>query len=167
MLNKLWPIFLIISIMYAIFTGNIEKLNNSIFESADNAVNLTITLFGTLCFWNGIMQIAMKSSLVETISKLLNPLIKLLFPEIKKGEKVHKEISMNMTANMLGLGNAATPLGLNCNKKFTRFSRTKQNNISSVDCNNMCCNCCSSNGENINKMWKVGKKKWNFRIIYL
>ena len=112
MLNKLWPIFLIISIMYAIFTGNIEKLNNSIFESADNAVNLTITLFGTLCFWNGIMQIAMKSSLVETISKLLNPLIKLLFPEIKKGEKVHKEISMNMTANMLGLGNAATPLGL-------------------------------------------------------
>lgn len=112
MLNKLWPIFLIISIVYAIFTGNIEKLNNSIFESADNAVNLTITLFGTLCFWNGIMQIAMKSSLVETISKLLNPLIKLLFPEIKKGEKVHKEISMNMTANMLGLGNAATPLGL-------------------------------------------------------
>ena len=112
MLNKLWPIFLIISIVYAIFTGNIEKLNNSIFESADNAVNLTITLFGTLCFWNGIMQIAMKSSLVETISKLLNPIIKLLFPEIKKGEKVHKEISMNMTANMLGLGNAATPLGL-------------------------------------------------------
>lgn len=112
MLNKLWPIFLIISIMYAIVTGNIEKLNNSIFESANNAVNLTITLFGTLCFWNGIMQIAMKSSLVETISKLLNPLIKLLFPEIKKGEKVHKEISMNMTANMLGLGNAATPLGL-------------------------------------------------------
>lgn len=112
MLNKLWPIFLIVSIVYAIFTGNIEKLNNSIFESADNAVNLTITLFGTLCFWNGIMQIAMKSSLVETISKLLNPLIKMLFPEIKKGEKVHKEISMNMTANMLGLGNAATPLGL-------------------------------------------------------
>ena len=112
MLNKLWPIFLIVSIVYAIFTGNIENLNNSIFESADNAVNLTITLFGTLCFWNGIMQIAMKSSLVETISKLLNPLIKILFPEIKKGEKVHKEISMNMIANMLGLGNAATPLGL-------------------------------------------------------
>ena len=112
MLNKLWPIFLIVSIIYAIFTGNIEKLNNSIFESADNAVNLTITLFGTLCFWNGIMQIAIKSSLVETISKLLNPLLKLLFPEIKKGGKVHKEISMNMTANMLGLGNAATPLGL-------------------------------------------------------
>ena len=91
MLNKLWPIFLIVSIVYAIFTWNIENLNNSIFESADNAVNLTITLFGTLCFWNGIMQIAMKSSLVETISKLLNPLIKILFPEIKKVKKYIKK----------------------------------------------------------------------------
>lgn len=112
MLNKLWPVFLIVSIIYAICTGRIEELNNSIFASADSAVSLTITLFGTLCFWNGIMQIAMKSSLVDTICKLLNPLIKLLFPEIKKGEKIHKEISMNIIANMLGLGNAATPLGL-------------------------------------------------------
>ena len=112
MLNKLWPLLIIISIIYAIFTGNIEKLNNSIFESADNAVKLAITLFGTLCFWNGIMQIAMKSSLVDTITKILNPIIKLIFPEIKRGEKIHKEISMNIVANILGLGNAATPLGL-------------------------------------------------------
>lgn len=112
MLNKLWPIFLIISIIYAILSGKIEDLNNSIFASAGSAVELTITLFGTLCFWNGIMQIAIKSSLVDTICKMLNPLIKLIFPKIKKGSKVHKEISMNIIANMLGLGNAATPLGL-------------------------------------------------------
>lgn len=112
MLNKLWPIFLIISIIYAILSGKIEDLNNSIFSSAGSAVELTITLFGTLCFWNGIMQIAIKSNLVDTICKILNPLIKLIFPKIKKGSKVHKEISMNIIANMLGLGNAATPLGL-------------------------------------------------------
>lgn len=112
MLNKIWPFFLIVSIIYAILTGNIEKLNNSIFEGADNAVKLVITLFGTICFWNGIMQIAMKSSLVDTITKILNPIIKIIFPEIKKGDKIHKEISMNMVANVLGLGNAATPLGL-------------------------------------------------------
>ena len=122
MLNKLWPIFLIISIIYAIFTGKINELNNSLFESADNAVKLTITLFGTLCFWNGIMQIAMKSSLVDTISKILNPIIKLIFPEIKKGDKIHKEISMNMIANMLGLGNAATPLGLKAMKSMQKIN---------------------------------------------
>lgn len=112
MLNKLWPIFLIVSIIYAMLSGKIENLNNSIFESANSAVELTVTLFGTLCFWNGIMQIAMKSSLVDTICKILNPIIKLLFPKIKKESKVHKEISLNILANMLGLGNAATPLGL-------------------------------------------------------
>lgn len=125
MLNKLWPIFLIISIIYAILSGKIENLNNSIFESADNAVQLTITLFGTICLWNGIMQIAMKSSLVNTICKLLNPLIKLLFPGIKKGDKIHKEISMNMIANMLGLGNAATPLGLKAMKSMQEINPQK------------------------------------------
>jgi len=125
MLNKLWPIFLIISIIYAILSGNIGELNNSIFEAAENAVQLTITFFGTICLWNGIMQIAMKSSLVDTISKLLNPLIKLLFPDIKRGGKIHKEISMNMTANMLGLGNAATPLGLRAMKSMQEINPQK------------------------------------------
>ena len=125
MLNKLWPILLIISITYAILSGNIEELNNSIFESAENAVQLTITFLGTICLWNGIMQIAMKSSLVDTISKLLNPLIKLLFPDLKKEEKIRKEISMNMTANMLGLGNAATPLGLKAMKSMQKINPQK------------------------------------------
>ena len=125
MLNKLWPAFLIISIIYAIFSGKIGDLNNSIFASADSAVQLAITLFGTLCFWNGIMQIAIKSSLVDTICKILNPLIKFLFPEIKKGGKIHKEISMNIIANLLGLGNAATPLGLKAMKSMQEENPNK------------------------------------------
>lgn len=133
MLNKLWPIFLIISIIYAIFSGKIEALSNSLFESANSAVELTITLFGTICLWNGIMQIAMKSNLVDTISKMLNPIIKILFPEIKKGEKIHKEISMNMIANMLGLGNAATPLGLKAMQSMQEKNKEKERLSNSME----------------------------------
>lgn len=125
MLNKLWPFFLIISIIYAIFNGKIEDLNSSIFDSVKSAVELTITLFGTLCLWNGIMQIAIKSNLANIICKALRPAIKFLFPKIKIGSKVEQEISMNITANILGLGNAATPLGLKAMKSMQKENQKK------------------------------------------
>ena len=125
MLNKLWPFFLIISIIYAIFNGKIEDLNSSIFDSVKSAVELTITLFGTLCLWNGIMQIAIKSNLVNIICNALRPAIKFLFPKIKIGSKVEQEISMNITANILGLGNAATPLGLKAMKSMQKENQKK------------------------------------------
>ncbi len=65
MLNILWPSFLIISIIYAILSGNLKNINNSIFESANSAVNLCITLLGTMCLWNGIMQIASKTTAMK------------------------------------------------------------------------------------------------------
>ncbi len=120
MLNILWPIFLIISIIYAILSGNLNQLNNSIFESTGLAVNLCITLLGTMCLWNGIMNIASKTSAMKKITKILTPIMKLLFPKIKKDSKVYDEISMNMVANILGLGNAATPLRFKSNEDFTR-----------------------------------------------
>ncbi len=112
MLNIVWPIFIIISIIYAFFVGRIEQVNTSIFESAESTVNLTLTFFGTLCLWNGIMEIASNTTLMEKLTRFLSPLMRILFPEIKKQDKEYKEISMNMVANILGLGNAATPLGL-------------------------------------------------------
>lgn len=118
MLNIVWPIFIIISFSYAILSGNLESLNSSIFESTEDAINLSINLLGTICLWNGIMQIANKTSIVEKLTKILNPIIKILFPELKKNEKIKKEISMNMIANILGLGNAATPLGLKAMKSM-------------------------------------------------
>lgn len=110
MLNILWPFFVIISIIFSIFSGNIKELNNSIFESTNTAVNLCITLVGTMCLWNGIMQIAAKTSAMQKITKILSPIMKVLFPNLKKDSNVYNEISMNMVANILGLGNAATPL---------------------------------------------------------
>lgn len=112
MLNKIWPVFIIISFVYAIIFGNIEKLNNGIFESTKSAVELCLTFLGTITLWNGIMQIAYKSRLVNNLVKILNPFLNKLFPELKNNQKIKKEISMNIIANIFGLGNAATPLGI-------------------------------------------------------
>lgn len=116
MLNKIWPIFIMVSFIYGILTGNVNQINQSIFDSTASAVQLSITFLGTICLWNGIMQIAQKTSLITKLTKLLKPLIHFLFPEIKNNEKAKKEITMNMIANLLGLGNAATPLGLKAMK---------------------------------------------------
>lgn len=118
MLNIVWPFFIIISFSFAIFFGNLQELNASIFKSTEDAVNLSINLLGTMCFWNGIMQIANKTLIIEKLSNFLKPIIKFLFPEIKENKKIQKEISMNMVANILGLGNAATPLGLKAMKSM-------------------------------------------------
>ena len=112
LLNIIWPAFIIISVLYAFIGGNIEEVSNGIFESSSSAVELTITFFGTVCVWNGIMEIAKRTSLMDKITKLLRPLIHFLFPELKNNKQANEEISMNMVANLLGLGNAATPLGL-------------------------------------------------------
>ena len=118
MLNIVWPIFIIISFSFAIFSGNLENLNNSIFESTNSAISLSMDLLESMCLWSGIMQIASKTSLIENLTKFLEPLLNFLFPRIKKNKKIKREISMNMVANILGLGNAATPLGLKAMKSM-------------------------------------------------
>lgn len=125
MLNKIWPIFIIISVVYAFFSGNIDKVNSGIFESTKSAVELSIIFLGTISLWNGIMQIAYKSSLINLIVKILNPIIKILFPEIKNNEKIKKEISMNIVANIFGLGNAATPLGIKAMESMQEINDKK------------------------------------------
>lgn len=125
MLNIIWPIFIIISYIYAIFTGRVNEINNSVFESCESAVKLTITFLGTMCLWSGIMQIAKKTTLIDKLTNFLNPVMKILFPEIQKQNPVHKEISMNMVANILGLGNAATPLGLKAMKTMQKENSKK------------------------------------------
>lgn len=120
MLNILWPIFIIISFVYAILTGNVQSVNNSIFESTANAVQLSITFLGTICLWNGIMKIAQKTTFVSKFTNGLKPIIHFLFPEMKNNKEAKEEISMNIIANILGLGNAATPLGLKAMKTMQK-----------------------------------------------
>ena len=84
MLNILWPIFIIVSIVYAIFTGNVEKVNNSIFETGENTLNLILVLLGNICLWSGLMKIVQNTSLIKKMSNIVKPFMKILFPEIKK-----------------------------------------------------------------------------------
>lgn len=125
MLNIVWPIFIIISFSFAIFSGNLEQLNSSIFESTNDAINLSLSLLGTICLWNGIMKIASSTGITKKLTKFLRPIIKFLFPELKNNANIQEEISMNMIANILGLGNAATPLGLKAMNSMQRENNKK------------------------------------------
>ena len=125
MLNVIWPVFIIISFIYAILAGNVQNINDSIIQSTVDAVELSISLLGTICLWNGIMEIASNTSIIEKLIKAMNPLLKFLLPDLKNNEKIKKEISMNMIANILGLGNAATPLGLKAMKSMQEENKDK------------------------------------------
>ena len=126
MLNKLWPIFIIISIVYAIISGNIDSINKSIFESTESVVTFSLTLMGMTCLWNGIIEVAANTKIIEYLSKILKPIIKFLFPKVKEDSKSSKSIIMNITANILGLGNAATPLGLKAMSELQKENKNKE-----------------------------------------
>lgn len=126
MLNVLWPGFIIVSVIFAILSGNLSDLNKSILDSTTSTVELCLTLLGTMTLWSGIMKIASKTTVINKISALLSPIMKFLFPKYKKGTNIYKEISMNMVANILGLGNAATPLGIKAMKSMQEDNPNKK-----------------------------------------
>ncbi len=126
MLNIIWPVFIIISFGYAIVVGNLENVNKSIFDSAESAVELSIAFLGTMCLWNGLMKIVQETTLIDKLTKLLNPAMRFLFPELKKTSKANKEMSMNIIANILGLGNAATPLGIRAMNELQKKNDPKK-----------------------------------------
>ena len=125
MLNILWPIFIILSFIYALISGKINEVNNGIFNSLTDAIELSITFLGTMCLWTGIMEIAKQTSLIDKMTNFLKPLINFLFPDLKQNEHAKQEISMNMIANILGLGNAATPLGIKAMKTMQKENSKK------------------------------------------
>lgn len=126
MLNKIWPIFLIISFIYAIFAGTLPEINSSIFDSTSSAINFCLTLLGTMCLWCGIIKIAMKTNLINILIKILKPFLKKLFPDLNPEDEAYKHISMNIIANLLGLGNAATPLGLKAMQSLQKVNNNKK-----------------------------------------
>ncbi len=101
-----------LALVFGVLNGNVEKMSSAILESAGEAVTLAISLCGIMCFWCGLMRVAEKAGVVKWISALLSPLLGLLFRGLKKGGRAMQLISMNITANILGLGNASTPLGI-------------------------------------------------------
>lgn len=124
MMNYIWVVIAIFSFFSAIATGNMNTLSSSVISGGTEAITLALKLSGIICFWNGLMAIAEKSGLTDLISKALTPILKLLFPKLKD-KKTKNAISMNITANLLGLGNAATPLGLEAMKRLHENSLNK------------------------------------------
>ena len=121
-MNYVFPILVIFSFVCAAFTGQMNELSASVVEGATNAVELIMRLVAMLCLWGGVMEIADSSGVTRGISRLLSPVIRLIFPRIRKEKDALEAISMNITANILGLGNAATPLGLEAMRRLQQIN---------------------------------------------
>jgi spore maturation protein A len=113
---------IIIGIIVSLFNGNIGEVGNAAINSSKEAVTLCIAMVGIMAMWTGMMQIAKKSGLVASFTKTLRPVIALLFPDLPKDHIVNEYIASNMIANILGLGWAATPMGLMAMRELKKLN---------------------------------------------
>lgn len=112
MLNYLWGFMIILGIIYGAFTGHIADISNGFLDSSKEAVTLCITMLGVMGFWNGMMEVATVSGIIDSLNRFISPFTSFLFPNIPKNHISRKYITANIIANILGLGWAATPAGL-------------------------------------------------------
>ncbi len=124
-MNYIWVFIIFASYIFSFFAGTTDAVTKSVFDGCESAVALVISLLGMMCLWTGLLEIAQKSGLTDKIQKLLFPVIHWLFPTISKNTSVAGAISMSITANLLGLSNAATPLGLAAMEKLEARNLTK------------------------------------------
>lgn len=109
-MNYIWCGMVLVSVFVSFLNGTADETITAALEGAEAAVSTLFSFAGIMCFWTGIMKIAEESGLCEKLGKMLGPLISFLFPNC--GNDAKKYISMNMSANLLGMGNAATPMGI-------------------------------------------------------
>lgn len=112
MINIIWLVLLLTGILYAALQGRVDVVTQSAITGAEGAVSLSLKLIGVMCLWLGMMKIAEKAGIVRLISRLLSPVICFLFPSVPKKHPAMGAIVMTLSANLLGLGNAVTPLGI-------------------------------------------------------
>ncbi len=125
MVNWIWAFLILIGITTAGIQGNIEAINHAIFEGAKEGVTISFGLISILVFWLGIMKIAEEAGLLKLISRLLQPIIQRLFPDIPKDHPSLGYIISNITANIFGLGNAATPMGIKAMEELQKLNPHK------------------------------------------
>ncbi len=125
MMNWIWGGLILSAILIAFCTGNVQATSDAVLTYAGKAVNISIILVGILSVWLGLMKIAEKSELTKVFACMLRPIISRLFPELKKNEKAEAAITMNITANALGLANAATPFGLKAMQEMQKENPKK------------------------------------------
>ncbi|MBP1736661.1 MAG: Spore maturation protein [Oscillospiraceae bacterium] len=121
-MSYIWVGMVVISIVCGLLTGNGQAVASGALEGARAGVDLCISMAGMLCLWMGVMEIMRRSGLSEKLSRLLRPILRRLYPDFAHDSEVMDTISANVSANLLGLGNAATPLGLEAARKMSRKS---------------------------------------------
>lgn len=122
MLNYIWGGMILLSLIVSLFTGRIEETAAAAVTGASSAVEISLTLLGIMCLWGGLAKIGERAGLIDLLARLLHPLLRLLFPDLDKQSPARGKIILNITANLLGMGNAATPLGIDAIRELNRLS---------------------------------------------
>lgn len=126
MINKIWFYMIVLAVAFAASGGRLGTMTEAIFGSLRSAVDLAIGLIGGMVLWCGVLKVAEKSGLVDKLAAVLRPLLGLIFKEIPKKSNAMGAMIMNITSNMLGLGNAATPLGLKAMQELQAINPRKE-----------------------------------------
>lgn len=133
-MNYIWSFLIVCSVIVAFFTHKMQEVSNAIMESSGQAVTICIGLIGVMSLWLGVMQIAQKAGLLDLFAKLLSPVLRLIFPDIPKDNPVQADITMNVAANALGLGNAATPMGIKAMEGLQKLNKNPKDTASDSMC---------------------------------
>ncbi len=124
MINYIWGLFLVVGVLYSIIKKD-PNLTNNLISSGKNGLDIILGLLPIMCLWLGIMRLAEKSGLLDRLSQKLSKYIRVIFPEVPKGDPAVAYISSNIIMNILGLGNAATPFGIKAIKELQRLNKNK------------------------------------------
>lgn len=125
LLNYIWAAMMIISVVCGAINGRLADVSQAALDGAAQAVELLITMLGMMCFWSGLMSISDAGGATKLLSKSLSPVLSRLFPDYNEGSSALQAICANITANFLGLGNSATPLGLRAMKEMQKHNKNK------------------------------------------
>lgn len=131
-MNYIFYFLIVSSIVIGAVNGRLQDVVNSIMTGAETSVKVAFSLIGIMAFWLGMMKIAEKSGIVGMLSKLIKPLTKILFPQVKDNSKIMGDITMSLSANALGLSNAATPIGLKAMEELQKENVDKKSASNSM-----------------------------------
>ena len=123
MMNYIWGGMILLSFAVSLFTGRVEETAAAATAGAASAIESCISLLGIMCLWTGLAKIGEKSGIINFFSHLLRPVTRLLFPNVKSNSPAMSAIVMNIVANLMGMGNAATPLGINAIKELHKENK--------------------------------------------
>lgn len=140
-MTYLWTGMMVLSVVSALLTGKEQEVSAASLEGATTAINLALSMTGVICLWSGMMEVMRQCGLLEKLAKLLHPLLRKMFPDVAEDKQILGDISANFSANLLGLGNAATPLGLQAVKGLS--TRAKQGIATPSLCLFIVCNTAS------------------------